>query len=76
MPRISPASGSGRSAWPLSRRRERSNAWLPLPLAGEGWGRSRAFEPHAASRRSGSGLQARTRTASEGVRATTISIFK
>ncbi len=39
---------------------------LPLPPAGEGWGRSRAFEPHAASLRSGSGLQARTRTASEG----------
>ncbi len=38
---------------------------LPLP-PGEGWGRSGAFEPHAASPRSGSGLQAGTRTASEG----------
>ena len=37
----------------------------PLPL-GEGWGRDGAFEPHAASPSSGSGLQARTRTASEG----------
>ena len=39
---------------------------LPLPPAGEGWGRSGAFEPHAASPLSGSGLQAGTRTASEG----------
>ncbi len=38
---------------------------LPLPL-GEGWGQSGAFEPHAASPRSGSGLQAGARTASEG----------
>ena len=38
---------------------------LPLPL-GEGGGRSGAFEPHAASPLSGRGLQAPTRTASEG----------
>ena len=37
----------------------------PLPLE-EGAGRSGAFEPHAASPRSGSGVQAGTRTASEG----------
>ena len=34
--------------------------------AAEGWGRSGGFEPHAASPLSGSGLQAGTRTASEG----------
>ena len=39
--------------------------WLPLPL-GEGWGRSGAFEAHAPSPRSDSGLQAGVRTASEG----------
>ncbi len=39
---------------------------LPLPQAGEGWGRSGAFEPPAASPRSGLGLQAQARTASEG----------
>ena len=39
----------------------------PLPL-GEGWGRSGAFEPHAASPLSGPGLQAGVRTASEGRR--------
>ena len=39
---------------------------LPLPLAEEGWGRSGAFEPHAASPLSDSGLQAGVRTASEG----------
>ncbi len=38
---------------------------LPLPL-GEGRGRGGAFEPHAASPASGLGLQAQTRTASEG----------
>ena len=38
---------------------------LPLTL-GEGRGRSGAFEPHAASPRSGSGLHAGARTASEG----------
>ena len=38
---------------------------LPLP-PGEGGGRSGAFEPHAASPLSGRGLQAPTRTASEG----------
>ena len=37
----------------------------PLPL-GEGWGWSGVFEPHAASPRNGSGLQAGARTASEG----------
>ena len=42
-------------------------ALLPLPRAGEGWGRSGGFEPHAASPLSGSGLQAGTRTASEGL---------
>ena len=42
---------------------------LPLPL-GEGRGRSGAFEPHAASPLSGTGLQAGTRTASEGREAT------
>ncbi|MBA2721775.1 MAG: hypothetical protein H0W40_16195 [Methylibium sp.] len=42
---------------------------LPLPLAGEGRGRSGAFEPHAASPLSGVGLQADARTASEGERA-------
>ncbi|MDP1646875.1 MAG: UDP-N-acetylmuramoyl-L-alanine--D-glutamate ligase [Rubrivivax sp.] len=41
-------------------------ALLPLPPAGEGWGRSAGFEPHAASALSGPGLQAGTRTASEG----------
>ncbi len=40
---------------------------LPPPL-GEGWGRSGAFEPHAASPRSGPGLQAGARTASGGAR--------
>ena len=39
---------------------------LPLPL-GEGWGSRGAFEPHAASPRDGSGLQAGARTASEGL---------
>ncbi len=43
----------------------------PLPLAGEGRGRSGAFEPHAASPPSGLGLQAQTRTASEGSLPTT-----
>jgi peptide/nickel transport system ATP-binding protein len=38
----------------------------PLPRAGEGWGRSGGFEPHAASPLSDSGLQAGMRTASEG----------
>ena len=38
----------------------------PLVAPGEGWGRNGAFEPHTASPRSGPGLQARTRTASEG----------
>ncbi|WP_292450510.1 excinuclease ABC subunit UvrA [Methylibium sp.] len=38
---------------------------LPFPQ-GEGWGRDGAFEPHAASPSSGSGLQAGSRTASEG----------
>ncbi|KNZ32157.1 MAG: alanyl-tRNA synthetase [Methylibium sp. NZG] len=42
---------------------------LPLPL-GEGRGRSGAFEPHAASPQSGSGMQVGTRTASEGSGAT------
>jgi hypothetical protein len=41
---------------------------LPLPLAGEGWGRSRGFEPHAASLLSEAGMQAGLRTASEGLR--------
>ena len=44
---------------------ESALALLPVPL-GEGRGRSGAFEPHAASPRSGSGLPAGTRTASEG----------
>jgi GNAT superfamily N-acetyltransferase len=39
----------------------------PLPLAGEGRGRSGGFEPHAASPPSDSGLQAGMRTASEGL---------
>ncbi len=38
----------------------------PSPLWGEGWGRSGAFEPHAASPRSSLGLQAQTRPAREG----------
>ena len=46
---------------------EAAGAALPLPPAGEGRGRSAGFEPHAASPLSGSGLQAGTRTASEGV---------
>ena len=46
---------------------EAAGAALPLPPAGEGRGRSGGFEPHAASPLSGSGLQAGTRTASEGV---------
>ena len=41
----------------------RSSAAL---FAGEGWGRGGAFEPHAASPTCGPGLQAGTRTASEG----------
>jgi hypothetical protein len=41
---------------------------LPLPLAGEGWGRSRGFEPHAASLLSEAGMQAGLRTAGEGLR--------
>ncbi|MDP1650804.1 MAG: excinuclease ABC subunit UvrA [Rubrivivax sp.] len=41
-------------------------AFLPLPLAGEGWGRAGGFEPHAASPASGTGMQAGARTASEG----------
>ncbi len=41
----------------------------PLPL-GEGWGLDGAFEPHAASPSSGSGLQAGTRPAREGAGAT------
>ena len=45
---------------------EAAGAALPLPPAGEGRGRSGGFEPHAASPLSGSGLQAGTRTASEG----------
>ena len=51
--------------WDRDRDREHGDA-LSRVLVGEGWGRSRAFEPHAASLRSGPGLQARTRTASEG----------
>jgi dihydrolipoamide dehydrogenase len=56
-PQPSPASGRG------------SESALPGPSpapAGEGGGRDGAFEPHAASPSSGSGLQAGTRTASEG----------
>ena len=49
------------------RRIRRPGNVLPLPL-GEGWWRSGAFESHATSPRSGSGLQAGTRTASEGRR--------
>ena len=60
-PGIVPSSAIGR----------RGRALLPLPLAGEGGGRSGAFEPHAASPLSGPGLQAGTRTASEGRRTTT-----
>ncbi len=45
---------------------ERANFFHPLPLAGEGRGRDGAFEPHAASPSSGSGLQAGLRTAGEG----------
>ena len=41
----------------------------PLPLAGEGRGRTGALEPHAASPLSRLGLQAETRTGSEGPRA-------
>jgi excinuclease ABC subunit A len=52
---------------PLQTRR--SIVLLPLPL-GEGGGRRGAFEPHAASPLSGSGLQAGARTASEGPRGT------
>ena len=54
-PRPSPASGRGRQAGSLS----------PV-LGGEGWGRGGDFEPPAASPPSGFGLQAETRTASEG----------
>ncbi len=43
-----------------------ARALTPSPLWGEGWGRSGAFEPHAASPRSGLGLQAQTRPAREG----------
>ena len=39
---------------------------LSRVLVEEGWGRNRALEPYAASLRSNPGLQARTRTASEG----------
>ena len=46
-------------------RRLRGQAPSPAS-AGEGWGRSGAFEPPAASPCSGSGLQAGARTASEG----------
>ena len=47
--------------------RSKKERVLPaLPLAGEGWGRSGAFEPPAASPQSGLGLQAKARTASEG----------
>ncbi|KNZ32424.1 MAG: 5-oxoprolinase [Methylibium sp. NZG] len=42
-----------------------SGELLPPPL-GEGWGREGAFEPHAASPSSDSGLQAAVRTASGG----------
>ena len=50
------------------REREREHVGsLSRVFAREGWGQSRSFEPHAASRRSSSGLQARTRTASEGI---------
>jgi multidrug efflux pump subunit AcrA (membrane-fusion protein) len=40
-------------------------ALLPLPR-GEGWGRDGAFEAHAPSPSSGSGMQAAARTAGEG----------
>ena len=39
---------------------------LPLPSAGDSWGRREALELPAATPRSGLGLQAQTRTASEG----------
>ena len=50
---------------------QREQGRLPLPHAGEGWGRDGAFEPHAASPSSGIGLQADARTASEGDSSTT-----
>ena len=61
-PQPSPASGRGR----------RTAGVTPSPLWGEGGGPDGAFEPPAASPSGGSGLQAGTRTASEGDRATTI----
>jgi cytochrome c oxidase cbb3-type subunit IV len=65
-PRPSPASGRGSNA--DSPPGQQGSHRLPLPLAGEGWGRDGGFEPHAASPASDSGLQARMRTASEGHR--------
>jgi type I restriction enzyme M protein len=44
----------------------RGDKVTPSPLAEEGWGRDGGYEPRAASPASGSGVQAGTRTASEG----------
>ena len=63
-PQPSPAvAGEGAKAAPVAP----AAATSPSPApAGEGRGRDGAFEPHAASPSSGSGLQAGARTASEG----------
>jgi carbamoyltransferase len=61
-PTLSPCGGEGAKTSALPR----SGKTLPLPLAGEDWGREGDFEPHAASPSSGPGLQAGARTASEG----------
>ena len=77
VPSPQPSPASGRGGKTASSQGEGAGAGAgalpPLPLAGEGRGegrgRSGGFEPHAASRLSGSGLQAGTRTAGEGPRA-------
>ena len=49
----------------LPQTREGHAGSLSRSPVGEGWGRSRVFEPRAPTLRSGLGLQAQTRTASE-----------
>ena len=66
-PQPSPASGSGSGGEPPS-------SPSPAP-AGEARGRDGAFEPHAASPSSSSGLQAGARTASEGGTGASIDVF-
>ena len=70
-----PPEGAGQRKWAGKGSGAGRRDLPPLSLAGEGWGQRGAFEPHAASPQSGSGLQAGPRTASEGARGPLGSVF-